>query len=172
MASFLSPAARYHGCGLEEVAELEDGCPFCVADCGTQHHVFWDCPFNTAPVPPPRNFLQKRFAWPILGNPNNDAVIAHVCRTIEELWLLRVACKVATPLIAWLFLLGMSSDNYREGSVTLLSLFLTSLNLGSHVALGWRGECCGSSGGSCFCASSGGSCLSTFFFPTSLTIGS
>ena len=82
---------------------------------------------------------------------------------LEELWLLRVACKVATPLIAWLFLLGISSDIYREGSLNLLFLYLTSLNLGSHFALGWRGECCGSSGGSCFCASSGGSCLSTFF---------
>ena len=88
-ASFLSPAARFFGCGLEEIHQCEDACPFCVQEPGSHDHIFWNCSQNVAPVPAPVNWLQRRFGWPILGNANNLNIIQHLTRTVEEPWSLR-----------------------------------------------------------------------------------
>ena len=87
MGSFLSPAARFHGPGLEDIAE--DACPFCVQEVGTHDHVFWRCQYNVPLTPIPDNYLQLRFGWPVLGNPHNLNVATHLSRSIEEIRELR-----------------------------------------------------------------------------------
>ena len=71
------------------------------------------CGFSTTPL---KGFCCLMVAWwflPGISSDNNreESLNLILFLYLEELWLLRVACKVATPLIAWLFLLGMSSDN-------------------------------------------------------------
>ena len=89
MSSFYSPAARFHGPGLEDIENSEGICTLCSSTLATYEHGVWSWDGNPFDFPIPDNPLQQRFGWHVFGNRNTCLITNHIAQSLDRLWHIR-----------------------------------------------------------------------------------